>query len=180
MFSVLGASIFLPFLPMLPIRILVQNPLYDISQTAIPFDEVDPEFAHAPRKWEIGNLARFMICIGPISSIFDYAMFAVMWWVFAANSPAAQSLFQSGWFVEGLLSQTLIVHIIRTGKIPFVQSRAALPLMVMTAAIMLIGMHIPFSPLASLIGLQPLPGIYFAWLVGILFCYVVLTQSVKV
>ena len=96
MFSVPAASIFLPLLPMLPIQILVQNLLYDISQTAIPFDEVDPEFAHARRKWEIGNLDRFVICIGPISSIFDDAMFAVMWWVFAANSPATQSLFQSG------------------------------------------------------------------------------------
>ena len=180
MFSVLGASIFLPFLPMLPIQILVQNLLYDISQTAIPFDEVDKEFSEQPRKWEIGNLVRFMIFIGPISSIFDYATFGVMWFVFAANAPESQSLFQSGWFVEGLLSQTLIVHIIRTGKIPFVQSRAALPLLLMTAAVMLVGMYIPFSPLAHVIGLQPLPGSYFAWLVGILFAYALLTQWVKV
>lgn len=180
MFSVLGASIFLPFLPMLPIQILVQNLLYDISQVAIPFDEVDPEFSEKPRKWEIGNLARFMFFIGPISSIFDYATFGVMWLVFAANTPESQSLFQSGWFVEGLLSQTLIVHIIRTGKIPFVQSRAAAPLLLMTVAIMLIGMYIPFSPLAPMIGLQPLPGAYFVWLVGILFAYAALTQWVKV
>ena len=180
MFSVIGASIFLPFLPMLPIQILVQNLLYDISQAAIPFDEVDQEFSEKPRKWEIGNLARFMFFIGPISSIFDYATFGVMWFVFAANTPGAQSLFQSGWFVEGLLSQTLIVHIIRTGKIPFIQSRAAAPLLFMTLAIMLIGMYIPFSPLAPMIGLQPLPGAYFVWLVGILFAYAALTQWVKV
>jgi Mg2+-importing ATPase len=180
MFSVLGASIFLPFLPMLPIQILVQNLLYDISQTAIPFDEVDKEFSAQPRKWEIGNLARFMFFIGPISSIFDYTTFGVMWFVFAANTPDAQSLFQSGWFVEGLLSQTLIVHIIRTGKIPFVQSRAAPPLLFMTVAIMLIGIYIPFSPMAYAIGLQPLPGVYFVWLVGMLFAYAILTQWVKV
>ncbi len=177
MFSVLGASI---FLPMLPIQIPVQNLLYDISQTAIPFDEVDKEFSEQPRKWEIGNLVRFMIFIGPISSIFDYATFGVMWFVFTANAPESQSLFLSGWFVEGLLSQTLIVHIIRTGKIPFVQSRAALPLLLMTAAVMLVGMYIPFSPLAHVIGLQPLPGSYFAWLAGILFAYALLTQWVKV
>ena len=103
-----------------------------------------------------------------------------MWFVFAANTPESQSLFQSGWFVEGLLSQTLIVHIIRTGKIPFIQSRAAPPLLFMTAAVMLIGMYIPFSPLAHVIGLQPLSGAYFAWLVGILFVYAMLTQWVKV
>jgi len=180
MFSVLGASIFLPFLPMLPIQILVQNLLYDISQTAIPFDEVDKEFSEKPRKWEIGNLLRFMLFIGPISSIFDYAIFGVMWFVFAANAPESQALFQSGWFVEGLLSQTLIVHIIRTGKIPFIQSRAAAPLLLMTAGIMLIGLYIPFSPLAHVIGLQSLPGFYFVWLIGILFAYAVVTQWVKV
>ena len=179
MFSVLGASIFLPFLPMLPIQILVQNLLYDISQTAIPFDEVDKEFSEKPRKWEIGNLLRFMLFIGPISSIFDYVTFGVMWFVFAANTPQSQALFQSGWFVEGLLSQTLIVHIIRTGRIPFVQSRAAAPLLFMTAGIMLIGLYIPFSPLAHMIGLEPLPAAYFVWLAGILFAYALVTQWIK-
>ena len=180
MFSVLGASIFLPFLPMLPIQILIQNLLYDTSQIAIPFDEVDAEYSQQPRKWEIGNMARFMLFIGPISSIFDYATFGVMWFVFSANSVDRQSLFQSGWFVEGLLSQVLIVHIIRTGKIPFIQSRAALPLLIMTATIMLIGLYLPFSLLAPMIGMQPLPSSYFAWLTGLLLCYAVLTQFVKV
>ncbi len=134
MFSILGASAFLPFLPMLPLQILLQNLLYDISQIAIPFDDVDKEYTEKPRKWVIGSLARFMICIGPVSSIFDYVTFAMMWFVFSAQVPTSQSLFQSGWFIEGLLSQTLIVYIIRTAKIPFIQSRAALPLLLTTAA----------------------------------------------
>jgi Mg2+-importing ATPase len=179
MFSVLGASALLPFLPMLPLQLLIQNLLYDISQTAIPFDDVDKEYTAKPRKWEIGGLARFMIFIGPISSIFDYATFAVMWFVFAAQTTQSQSLFQSGWFIEGLLSQTLIVHIIRTSKIPFVQSRAAVPLLFMTATIMAIGIYLPFSPIASAIGLRPLPVSYFGWLVAILLAYAVLTQVVK-
>jgi Mg2+-importing ATPase len=179
MFSVLGASILLPFLPMLPIQILVQNLLYDTSQVAIPFDDVDKEYSDRPRKWEIGNLARFMLFIGPISSIFDYATFAVMWFAFGARSADAQSLFQSGWFIEGLLSQTLIVHIIRTGRVPFIESRAALPLLAMTATIMAIGIYIPFSALAPAIGLRPLPAAYFAWLAAILLAYAMVTQRVK-
>jgi Mg2+-importing ATPase len=179
MFSVLGASIFLPFLPMLPLQILTQNLLYDISQTAIPFDEMDAEYMMKPRKWEIGSLARFMLFIGPISSIFDYATFALMWFVFGAVTVEQQSLFQSGWFVEGLLSQTLIVHIIRTAKIPFIQSTATLPLVVMTGIIMAVGIYLPFSPLAAPLKMQPLPGEYFLWLGGILLAYTVLTQTVK-
>ncbi|MGH8456364.1 MAG: magnesium-translocating P-type ATPase [Stenotrophobium sp.] len=180
MFSVLGASIFLPFLPMLPIQILIQNLLYDISQTAIPFDDVDADYAKRPRKWEIGSLARFMLFIGPISSIFDYVTFGVMWFFFHANNIAGQALFQSGWFIEGLLSQTLIVHIIRTAKVPFIQSRATLPLMVMTAVVMLVGIYMPFSPIAHAVGLTPLPATYFWWLAGILLSYALLTQTVKV
>lgn len=180
MCSVLGASVFLPFLPMMPIQLLIQNLLYDISQIAIPFDGMDKEYSEQPRKWKIGAIGRFMLFIGPISSIFDYATFAVMWFVFAANTIGVQSLFQSGWFVEGLMSQTLIVHIIRTGKIPFIQSRATLPLLLMTISVMAIGIYIPFSPIAHVVGLQPLPGVYFVWLAGILFGYTVLTQSIKV
>jgi len=178
-FSVLGASVLLPFLPMLPLQLLSQNLLYDISQTAIPFDEMDKEYTEKPRKWEIGSLARFMLFIGPISSIFDYAMFAVMWFVFAAQTTEDQALFQSGWFIEGLLSQTLIVHIIRTAKIPFVQSRAALPLLLTTAAVMAIGIYIPFSAIAPVIGLRPPPLEYFGWLLAVLFGYATLTQAIK-
>ncbi|HUL40901.1 MAG TPA: magnesium-translocating P-type ATPase [Burkholderiales bacterium] len=180
MFSVLGASMLLPFLPMQPIQLLIQNLLYDISQTAIPFDGVDKEYSERPRKWEIGALGRFMVCIGPISSIFDYLTFALLWFVFSANTVATQSLFQSGWFVEGLISQTLIVHVIRTSKIPFIQSRAALPLLITTISVMAIGISMPFYPIAHAVGLRPLPVLYFVWLLGVLFGYTVLTQYVKV
>ena len=179
-FSVIGASVVLPFLPMQPIHLLVQNLLYDFSQITIPFDNVDKEFVDRPRKWDASGIARFMFFIGPISSIFDYATFAVMWHVFGANSEAHQSLFQSGWFVEGLLSQTLVVHLIRTQKIPFFQSVAALPLMITTCMIMAVGIYIPFSPLGTMIGLVPLPTQYFGWLVAMLLSYTILTQVIKV
>jgi Mg2+-importing ATPase len=179
MFSMLGASAFLPFLPMLPVQILVQNLLYDISQISIPWDEMDKEYIEQPRKWEAGGIARFMIFIGPISSVFDYATFALMFFIFKANSVEHQSLFQSGWFIEGLLSQTLIVHMIRTKKIPFIQSWATAPVMALTTAIMAIGIYIPFSPFAEALKLQPLPLMYFPWLVGILIGYCLLTQLIK-
>jgi Mg2+-importing ATPase len=178
-FSVLIASIFLPFLPMLPIQLLTQNLLYDISQVSIPWDDVDEDFLKAPRKWDAAGIARFMMCIGPISSIFDITTFVLMWHVFGANTVAMQSLFQSGWFVVGLLTQTLIVHMIRTQHIPFIESRAAAPVILLTACIMAIGVYLPFSPLAPNIGLVPLSLSYFPWLVGILLSYCVLTQLVK-
>ena len=179
MFSVLAASAFLPFLPMLPIHLLIQNLLYDISQTTIPFDRMDSEYLRRPRIWDSGDLSRFMIWIGPISSIFDIATYLVMWWVFKCQGPDMESLFQSGWFVEGLLSQTLIVHMIRTRKVPFVQSSASWPVMLMTFSIMAVGICIPFTPFGSSIGLTPLPLSYFPWLVGILLAYCVLTQWLK-
>ncbi len=179
MFSVLAASAFLPFLPMLPIHLLVQNLLYDVSQTTIPFDRMDPEYLRKPRRWDASDLSRFMICIGPISSIFDIALFWVMWYVFACNSPEHQALFQSGWFVEGLLSQTLIVHMIRTRKIPFVQSRASWPVTGLTMLVMGIGILLPFTGIGSSIGLVPLPWSYFPWLIGILLSYCILTQFIK-
>ena len=179
MFSVMFASAFLPFLPMMPIHLLIQNLLYDISQTTIPFDRMDPEFLRKPRKWDVSDLKRFMIYIGPISSIFDIVTYLVMWHVFGCNSPEHQSLFQSGWFIEGLLSQTLIVHMIRTRKIPFIQSRATWPVIGMTTLVMVIGIVIPFTSFGASIGLQALPLSYFPWLVGILLSYCVLTQLVK-
>jgi Mg2+-importing ATPase len=178
-FSVLIASAFLPFLPMLPIQLLTNNLLYDFSQTSIPWDDMDPEYLRVPRQWRADDIGRFMVFIGPISSIFDIATFLVMWFVFGANSPAHQSLFQSGWFIESLLTQTLIVHMIRTAKVPFLQSRAAWPVLILTAAIMACGLLLPFIPLGAKLRLQPLPGGYFAWLAAILLCYSVLTQVVK-
>jgi len=179
MFSMLGASAFLPFLPMLPIQLLVQNLLYDISQISIPWDSMDEDFIEKPQKWDAQGIRKFMLFIGPISSIFDYATFAVMWFVFKANSPAHQTLFQSGWFIEGLLSQTLIVHMIRTRKIPFIQSWAAAPVVALTSIIMMIGIAIPFSPLAHILNMQALPLSYFPWLFGILISYCLLTQFIK-
>ena len=120
-----------------------------------------------------------MVRIGPVSSIFDLTTFALMWWAFGANSAAHQSLFQTGWFIEGLLSQTLIVHLIRTRKIPFVQSIAAAPVMAMTLAIMGVGVLIPFTVLGAKLGMSAPPPLYFAWLAGTLVCYWVFTQVVK-
>jgi Mg2+-importing ATPase len=179
MFSMLGASAILPFLPMLPIQILINNLLYDISQISIPWDIMDEDFIEKPQKWDAGGISKFMLFIGPISSIFDYATFALMWFFFKANSPAHQSLFQSGWFVEGLLSQTLVVHMIRTRKIPFIQSWAAAPVVALTTLIMVIGIALPFSPLAPALKLVSLPLSYFPWLFGILLSYCLLTQLMK-
>ena len=179
MFSMLGASAFLPFLPMLPVQILIQNLLYDISQTSIPWDRMDADFLEQPKKWNASDITRFMIFIGPISSIFDYATFALMFYLFKANSVEHQSLFQSGWFIEGLLSQTLIVHMIRTKKIPFIESWATTPVVALTSLIMLIGIAIPFTPFAGAMKLQALPFTYFPWLILILTCYCLLTQLIK-
>lgn len=178
-FSVLIASAFLPFLPMLPIHLLVQNLLYDISQISIPWDTMDQEYLKKPRKWNADDISRFMIFIGPISSIFDIITYLVMWFVFKANTPAMQALFQSGWFIEGLLSQTLVVHMIRTKKIPFIQSRATAPVLLLTGVIVVVGIFIPFTSFGASIGLQALPLSYFPWLIGILLSYCVLTQIVK-
>ena len=179
-FSVMGSSAILPFLPMQPIHLLIQNLLYDISQVTIPFDQVDREFLERPQKWNVPNIGRFMLFIGPISSIFDYATYGLMWFMFGANTPEQASLFQSGWFIEGLLSQTLIIHMIRTAKVPFFQSTAALPVIVTTGVIMAIGIVTPFTAFGASVGMVPLPFGYFPWLVAILGSYCVLTQTIKV
>ncbi|UGB45314.1 magnesium-translocating P-type ATPase [Frateuria edaphi] len=178
-FSVLVASAFLPFLPMLPLQLLVQNLLYDISQLAIPFDRMDEEYLKSPRQWDASDIGRFMAWIGPVSSIFDLTTFWLLWHLFGANDVAHQALFQSGWFVEGLLSQTLIVHMIRTRRIPFVQSIAAAPVLALTVAIGAIGLFIPYSRLGAKLGMTGLPPAYFGWLALTLLCYAVLTQLVK-
>ena len=178
-FSVLIASAFIPFLPMLPLQLLVQNLIYDVSQTAIPFDNVDEELLAKPQKWNPADVGRFMLFFGPISSIFDVLAFVLMWKVFAANTPAHQTLFQSGWFVVGLLTQSLIVHMIRTSKIPFLQSRAAWPVILMTLLVMVIGIWLPMGPLASYFKLEALPPLYFVFLPLILVAYMALTQVMK-
>ncbi|SFB31288.1 magnesium-translocating P-type ATPase [Clostridium frigidicarnis] len=178
-FSVLIASAFLPFLPMLPIQLLIQNLFYDISQISIPWDTMDKEYLREPRKWNADDIVKFMVFIGPISSIFDIITYLVMWFIFKANTQEMQSLFQSGWFIEGLLSQTLIVHMIRTKKIPFIQSRATNPVLLLTGIIMILGVWVPFTSFGNSVGLQALPLSYFPWLIGILLSYCMLTQIVK-
>lgn len=179
MFSLVGAGLLLPFLPMLPLQILIQNLLYDLSQAAIPFDRVDDDYARRPRRWVIGDIGRFMLLMGPVSSLFDYATFAVMWFAFGATTPEQQSLFQTGWFVESLLSQTLIVHVIRTDRIPFLQSRAAQPLMWATFGVAALAIYLPYSPIAERLGLQPLPGLYFLWLAALLAGYGLATRTFR-
>lgn len=179
-FSVLVASAFLPFLPMLPIQLLMQNLLYSISQISIPWDHMDEEYLKKPQRWDANEVGKFMLYIGPISSIFDIVTFAVMWFVFKANNNSVESmaLFQSGWFVVGLLTQTLIIHMIRTRK-PFFKSRASAPVMIMTAIIIVAGLIIPFTSFGTFMKLMPLPGQYFFWLAGILVAYAALTEFAK-
>jgi Mg2+-importing ATPase len=151
---------------------------------------VDEELTAKPLKWNIRNIKRFMVFIGPVSSLFDYATFALMWLFFHCNAfvaPAAdahqkqalEQLFQTGWFVESLLTQTLIVHIIRTRRIPFIGSRASIPMTLTTLTIMAIGAWLPYSPFAATLGMVPLPLVYWAWIAVFLFSYAVLTHFVK-
>jgi Mg2+-importing ATPase len=181
MFSVLGGSIFLPFLPMLPVQILTNNILYDFSQMTIPTDKVDEERLLKPKKWDFKKIKRFILFFGPISSLFDYATFFIMLYVFKTfpGGEANAALFHTGWFVESLLTQTLIVHIIRTSKIPFFQSIASWPLLVSTACVIGIGVYLPFSPLAEAFKLVPLPPVFFVLLFVGVILYFVITQFVK-
>ena len=201
MFSVIGASAWLPFVPMAPIQVLTNNLLYDFSQVPIPTDNVGPQQTAMPRPWHIGEIAKFIMFIGPISSIFDYTTYALMWFIFKCNQldlapPAdlaarfanasapdatyAAALFHTGWFVESLMTQTLIIHVIRTNLIPFVQSRASWQLTITTLLIMAIGAYLPFSPLGGFLGFVPLPTLYWPFLLLTLICYLGLTQIVKV
>ena len=177
MFSVLGASIFLPFLPMAPLQVLANNLLYDFSQTTIPTDTVDVEYLEQPRRWAIGNIMRFMLCVGPISSIFDYATYFTMLYVFDGWTNVA--LFQTGWFVESILTQTLIIHIIRTARKPFIESWASPPLILSTLLICGIAIALPYSPLAGPLQLTALPALYWPIVASFLVCYAVLTTIVK-
>jgi Mg2+-importing ATPase len=201
MFSVIGASAWLPYVPMAPIQVLTNNLLYDFSQVPIPTDNVGPLQVAKPRPWNMGEIAKFIVFIGPISSIFDYTTYAMMWFVFKCNDlgltpPAslawrfanranpdatyAAALFHTGWFVESLMTQTLIVHVIRTNLIPFIQSRASWQLTTTTVVIMAIAAYLPTSPLATYLGFVPLPPLFWPLLLVTLICYVALTQVVKV
>ncbi len=179
MFSVLGASAFLPFVPMAPIQVLTNNLLYDFSQIPIPTDTVSPEQTAKPRPWDIASIKKFVLFIGPISSLFDYTTFLVMLYVFGCWDPARASLFQTGWFVESLITQTLIVHVIRTNQIPFIKSRASWQLTLTTLGIIAIAVWLPNSPFASALGFTALPMLYWPILLVTLLCYIVFTQAVK-
>ena len=182
MLSVLVASAFLPFLPMLPIQILVLNLIYDISQIVIPWDNMDEDYLKTPRKWDASSIARFMVIFGPTSSIFDITTFLVMWFVYGCNTasnPHLVSLFNTGWFVESLWTQTLIIHMIRTKKIPFVQSRASSPVIAMTVIALIVGTIIPFTALGGALQMTELSGSYFGILIITVIAYMLLCQLVK-
>ena len=180
MLSVIGASAWLPFLPMAPVQVLTNNLLYDFSQTAIPTDEVDEEYLARPRRWEIGNIGRFMLTIGPISSLFDYATYLTMYFLFDARTPAQAALFQTGWFVESIISQTLIIHVIRTSRVAFLESRASAPLMMTSLGVCAVGALLPYSPFAAALGFVPLPPRFWPILALMVLAYLALTHVMKV
>ncbi|WP_432825515.1 magnesium-translocating P-type ATPase [Dactylosporangium sp. CA-092794] len=175
MFSAAGASLFLPFLPMLPSQILLNNLLYDISQLAIPTDNVDEEQLRRPSHWDIRFIRRFMLYFGPISSVFDFATFAILLWVFHAGP----ELFHAGWFVESLATQTLVIFAIRTRCVPFLRSQPSLPLTLTAFGVVTAGALLPGSPLGPTLGFQPLPGILFPVLAGMIVCYLALIETGK-
>ncbi|WP_080435001.1 magnesium-translocating P-type ATPase [Burkholderia ubonensis] len=185
-FSVLVASAFLPWEPMLATQLLVLNLVYDTSQMLLPWDRMDPEFLKKPRKWEAGNIKRFMLWVGPTSSVFDITTYLLMWTVFGAGAlyhlhggASGQIVMNSGWFIESLVSQTLVVHLLRTQKIPFLQSTAALPVLLSTVTAIAIGCWLPFSPFADALGFMHLPGSYWLWLAATMVGYILLAQTVK-
>ena len=177
--SVIAASIFLPFLPLMPVQILTQNLLCDFSQLGMPFDRVDEDYIKKPRKWETRSIKSFMGYMGPLSSIFDIFCFAVMWWAIGANTTALSPLFQGGWFVFGTVSQVLIIHMIRTVKVPFFQSKPSKPLLVSTAIVTVVAVAVGFSPLATAIDMAPLPFSFVPWLALILAGYGLSVQLFK-
>ena len=179
MFSVIGASAWLPFVPMLPIQILANNLLYDFSQLSIPTDRVDDELIAKPRPWSLRDLRRYILCIGPISSIFDYTTFALLYFVFKATDFSHGSLFQTGWFVESLITQTLVIHVIRTNRLPFFQSRASWQLLATTGVVLTVGLWLPVSPFAAALGFVALPSAYWPLLLGTVACYLLVTQLMK-
>ena len=200
MFSVIGASAWFPYVPMVPIQVLTNNLLYDFSQVPIPTDNVGPQQIAKPRPWQMGEIARFILFIGPISSIFDYTTYSIMWFWFKCNrlnlapppelaarfahvnsvdETYAAALFHTGWFVESLMTQTLIIHVIRTNLIPFIQSRASWQLTMTTLLIMAIGAWLPFTTVGASLGMVPLPPLFWPPLFLTLLCYVGLTQVIK-
>lgn len=178
-FSVLVASAFLPFLPMLSIQLLVQNLIYDVAQLTIPWDKMDPEDLMKPAKWGTSDLLKFTFSIGPISSIFDILTFILMWFVFQANTVQDAALFHTGWFVIGLITQTVVVHVIRTKKIPFIQSRASMSVILSTLGVIVAAVLIPGSTFGTFFDFVALPATYWKWMILIVSAYILTTQIVK-
>jgi Mg2+-importing ATPase len=202
MFSVLAASALLPFLPMMSLQLIFLNLIYDLSCTAIPWDNVDKEFLKEPRKWDASSVGSFMLWLGPTSSIFDWTTYAFMYFVFCplfvsngilyndlANHFSGTellrmqtnyvALFQAGWFVESMWSQTLVIHMIRTPKLPFIQSRASASLTLLTFAGIVVLTIIPFTAFGGTLGFLPLPSAYFAYLIPCIILYMALATSLK-
>jgi len=179
MFSVLAASVFLPFLPMLPLQILTQNLLYDFSQMAIPFDRMDDEYIKIPQKWNAKGIARFTFFLGPVSSLFDIITFLLLFFAFKYNSYVTESYFQTGWFIMGLLSQTLIVHLIRTAKVPFIESRASLPLLSSTILVCIVGITLPYTYIGEVLQMAPVNSWYLLCVIIMLLTYALTVQLIK-
>ena len=202
MFSVLAASALLPFLPMMSVHLIFLNLIYDLSCTAIPWDNVDEEFLTRPRKWDASSVGNFMLWIGPTSSIFDWTTYSFLYFILCpmftshgilfndlanhftgAELSAIQAnyiaMFQAGWFVESMWSQTLVIHMIRTPKIPFIQSNASLPLTLLTFTGIAVLSIIPFTGFGKILGFLPLPGTYFVYLIPCILLYMLLATVLK-
>jgi len=181
MFSVLGGSVILPFTPMSPVQILTNNLLYDFSQTAIPFDNVDEEWVKIPRKWNMKDLTTFILLVGPVSSMFDYGTWAFSWYVLGEIGATKDSVtrFQTAWFMESIFTQTLIIHLIRTTKIPFIQSRAAWALILTTILVILVGFILPYLPGTNNIPILPLDPVIYPFMVAEMTAYWLILSFVK-
>jgi Mg2+-importing ATPase len=175
MFSVAGASLFLPFLPMLPIQILLNNLLYDISESTIPTDNVDASYISTPKKWDIEFIKKFIMVFGPISSVFDFITFFVLLFIFVADA----SLFRTAWFMESICTQTLVIFVIRTRVVPFYRSRPSRLLVASTLLIVAIALVLPFTVIGSLFGFVQPPVLFFAVLAGLVFGYIIIVELVK-
>ncbi|MGL6178530.1 MAG: magnesium-translocating P-type ATPase [Tannerellaceae bacterium] len=178
-FSMLGASALFPFLPMLPLQILILNMLYDLSQISLPWDQVDRDYLKKPRKWEASDIQRFMLYMGPPSSFFDYLTFGVLFWVFGANTIEHQAVFQTGWFLESLVTQTLIVQVLRTEKIPFIESRPSRVVVGTACLLLCVGFVLPNTPIGVTLGFTSMPWHFYMWLVVISMMYLFVTNLIK-
>jgi Mg2+-importing ATPase len=174
MVSMALASVFLPFLPMLPRQIILNDLLYDVAQMGIPSDAVDPTFMRKPRRWDIALIRRFMFVLGPVSSLFDFATFGILLWLFRADA----ELFQTGWFIESLATQTLVVFVIRTVGSPL-RSRPSRLLVGLVAGVMSLALLLPYTPIAADLGFVPLPASYLVVLVALVTGYLAVVQVVK-